>query len=503
LNTSGFLGAADVTVLLDAMNLGRTLSAGTNSSDVLRYTNANATGITAGTVSGFESLFITTTNTGSDAGSHNLTNVSGVSTINVAGDSSYTLTQLGSGIALTLGVDSSSSGATFKDGKYLSATWTTTSTASDAVTVNLGRASAATSGITLTLPGIETITLNQSAATNGTAFALKIDDTNTVNPVKIILTGGLATRELAFVSGGLQSNVTSIDASGFVGVLNLNTGARSGTGAMSIVGGTGNDSIIMKNASDTISAGSGTDTLKLSATANDKFTFDLSSTSDQVVTWNGDSNSVAQTGFESLDASNLVGSTIGVKVLGGATAGSTIIGTVNSDTINGGVGNDLITGGDGVDYIDISQGGTDRVIYTASGQTLNSSLFASTPIQSGDFLGVTGVLGIDAITGMGRGDSLQLYLTSGNSPTGFNRGFSSTGLVGASSGAADRIFQMSKGDYIGTGLWTFSSTGNDVLFQWDADGSGANTNVESVVLVGSASSFTGITANSAGVILFT
>jgi len=273
---------------------------------------------------------------------------------------------------------------------------------------------------------------------------------------------------------------------------------------MSIVGGTGNDSIVMKNGSDTLAGGSGNDTLTLSISGNDKFTFDLSSTTDQVVIWNGDSNAAIQSGFENLNAGGIIGSTLGVKVLGGAAAGSSIIGTINSDTISGGIGNDSITGSDGVDYIDISQGGSDTVTYTATGQTLNSSLFASTPILSGDFLGVTGVLGIDLITGMGRGDSIKLYLTGSNSPTHFNRGFETTGLVGtSSSGAADAIFQMSKGDYIGTGLWTFSSTGNDVLFQWDTDGSGRGTNVESVVLIGSATAFTGITANSAGVILFT
>jgi hypothetical protein len=115
---------------------------------------------------------------------------------------------------------------------------------------------------------------------------------------------------------------------------------------------------------------------------------------------------------------------------------------------------------------------------------------------------VTGVLGIDVITGLARGDTIQLY-TGTSTLTGFNRGFSTTGLTGGSSTAADSNFQMSKGDFVGTGLWTFSANGNDVLFQWDVDGSGAGTQVESVVLIGSASAFTGITANSAGVILFT
>jgi Ca2+-binding RTX toxin-like protein len=259
----------------------------------------------------------------------------------------------------------------------------------------------------------------------------------------------------------------------------------------------------MKNALDSLTGGSGNDTLKLSVAGNDKFTFDLSA-ADQVITWNGDSNAAIQSGFENLDAGGIIGSTLGVKVLGGAAAGSNIVGTSYSDTINGGTGNDTITGGDGVDYIDVSTGSSssDRIVYTATGQTLNSSQSSSfaNGIKSGDFLGVTGVLGVDLITGMARGDTISLY-SSVFQGTGFNRGFSTTGLSGSNTGM--ETFQLSKGNYIGTGLWTFDTTGNDVLFQWDTDGNGAGTNVESVVLIGSATAFTGITANSAGVILFT
>jgi hypothetical protein len=458
-------------------------------------------------VTGFESIFVTTA-TGADTGSHDVSNVAASTasvgtTIAVSGSSSYTLNKIAPGIKLQLGSDGTSS-STFADGKTLTVTWTDTTAASDSVSVKLAKMTTVSSGVTLNVAGIETINLTQSTLTTGSAFGLLIADTNTSNKVTINLDGGSATNSLAFKSGGLQSNVLTLNASTYAGKLTLDSGSRAGTTAMSIVGGTGNDSIIMKDASDTLTGGSGNDTLTLAISGNDKFTFDLSSTTDQVVIWNGDSNAAIQSGFENLDARGIIGSTLGVKVLGGATAGSDIIGTNYSDTISGGVGNDTITGIDGVDYINISQGGNDTVAYTATGQTLNSSLFASTPIQSGDFLGVTGVLGIDLITGMSRGDSIKLYLTGSNSPTSFNRGFSTTGLVGtSSSGAADSIFQMSKGDYIGTGLWTFSSTGNDVLFQWDADGSGGGTNVESVVLIGSATAFTGITANSAGVILFT
>jgi len=260
----------------------------------------------------------------------------------------------------------------------------------------------------------------------------------------------------------------------------------------------------MKHEADTLVGGAGRDTLKFAVSANGSFVFDLSSTTDQVATWNGDSNSAAQNGFEDLDAGGLIGSSLGIRVRGSSADGSNITGTINSDTINGGAGNDTITGGDGVDYIDLTTGSSssDRVVYTSTGQSLNSINLGSGGIKSGDLLGLTGVIGTDVITGMARGDTIQISYLSTNSPTGFNRGFSTTGLTAVSSNSSD-IFQMSKGNYIGTGLWTFDANGNDVLFQWDTNGSAASGYVESIVLVGSASAFTGITANSAGVILFT
>jgi hypothetical protein len=267
---------------------------------------------------------------------------------------------------------------------------------------------------------------------------------------------------------------------------------------MSIAGGSGNDSIIMKNASDTLTGGSGSDTLKIAATASGSFTFDLSSSTDQVTTWNGFSNSALQSGFENIDATTLVGS-VGIGVIASAASGSSIFGSANSDTIYGAAGNDTILGGNDDDSIDISSGGSDTIVYSATSQTISST----SAVANGDLLGGS----VDVITGLARGDTIQLY-TGVNTSTGFNIGFSTTGLVGQSSntGGADPYFQMSKGNYIGTGLWTFSTTGSDVLFQWDAAGSttSASTHaIESVVLVGAASSFTGITANSAGVILFT
>jgi hypothetical protein len=47
-------------------------------------------------------------------------------------------------------------------------------------------------------------------------------------------------------------------------------------------------------------------------------------------------------------------------------------------------------------------------------------------------------------------------------------------------------------------LFASSTTGNDLLVQWDADGIGNSGAIESIVLIGSASSAVGVTTVTAG-----
>jgi hypothetical protein len=104
---------------------------------------------------------------------------------------------------------------------------------------------------------------------------------------------------------------------------------------------------------------------------------------------------------------------------------------------------------------------------------------------------------------MARGDLIDISaLVAGgvSNAIGFNISSRTTGLVGNSSG---EVFQFSRGIFTTTGLWTFSATGADVLLQWDSNGAGTTGGVESVILVGSGGAFTGLTANTAGVLLLT
>ncbi len=101
---------------------------------------------------------------------------------------------------------------------------------------------------------------------------------------------------------------------------------------MYITSGTANDTLRMENGSDVIDAGSGTDTLKVAKELIlGGINVDLSSSTDQVTTFNGSSNSAIQKGFENVDLSTVLG-TFGADVTANA-AGSTITGTKNRDQI--------------------------------------------------------------------------------------------------------------------------------------------------------------------------
>ena len=147
--------------------------------------------------------------------------------------------------------------------------------------------------------------------------------------------------------------------------------------------------------------------------------------------------------------------------------------------------------------------GADRVRYTAAGQS-----FSDNTVSGNLANGLNGsiISGADLISGMGPGDIIDISSITGTSTaTGFNIAVGrTTGLAGGSSVVAE-LFGITRGAYTGTGLWSFSATGPDLLLQWDNNGSTSN-GIESVVLVGAAgtgttSAVTGITANSAGLIL--
>ena len=118
---------------------------------------------------------------------------------------------------------------------------------------------------------------------------------------------------------------------------------------------------MMLHAGDVMAGGAGSDTLDINFTAIlGGIGVDLSSTTDQVTTFNGAANAATQTGFLNVDLSGYSG--YGAEVTANA-SGSTITGTGSADVINGGAGGDTYT----------MTAGNDVVTLGASADTINTT----------------------------------------------------------------------------------------------------------------------------------
>ena len=457
----------------------------------------------AATISGFETLVFASTNSGA---TQDLSNASGYSRVTVSG-SGFGATGLVASPTINLGVLGTS---TITDANNFSFALASSSGTSDSVTVNLNASSGVTTGHTLTFNGIETINLQQpTTGTTGTNFALAISDTNT-NPVVINVSGGLSTgtpANISILASGLQSNVTTLNATNYTGGITMaNTARGSNTNAMSIVGGGANDTIIMTNVNDSLSGGAGVDTLSMSMQligGNGYTVVDLSQTTgDQVTSVRGNANSVVQGGFENFDASLSTGNgAFDITARAGVSGvGSVIVGGGNADVITGGTGNDTITGGAGADTIVITSGGVDTINYAAG--------------STGGFTAAATVstVGFDVIYGIGTsvatGDRISLagfgYTANGSVaantlvPTAANATDSNVAIT------ADNVVTFIRGTYTAsanTFVGASGNTGPDSLMVFDTNpATGAQTNL-AVVLVG----VTGISGfgTAAGIITFT
>jgi len=504
-----------------------TVRGGSGSSDTLRVTYAGVvSGAAIPTISGFESMSVTTST--NDNAAQSFASTTGLTNITVGGTNGFTATGLATGVALTVGQASPASTFTvggFTAGKTISFGQQTVTGTADSQTVNLVRATGSGT-VTLALPGIETVNLNESSTAAATPFTLAID-TNiagvaNANSVTINLTGGVAgtqtdtegssatARNVSFASGGLQSNVSVLNASAYVnGALVMSPGSRLNASAMTITGTSGSDTIIMRNGSDVLTASTGTDTLVVSANAViGGFAFDLNSTTDQVIQFAGSANSAAQTGFEYIDASLVTGN-FGADITGRATAVNSITGTPNADNIVTGTANDTITGGTGGDTINVGSG-TDRLIYSGvntAAQTSTGLVVASGGLSIALASGTSNFP--DVITGMGRGDQIQFPSALGNSLSSYTS-FSDAALVSTTSLAvgstSQATFALVQGFYLTTGVFSVAASGPDLLLEWDTDGTGTSGVTEAIVLIGANSgtttNITGIVATSAGILTF-
>ena len=110
------------------------------------------------------------------------------------------------------------------------------------------------------------------------------------------------------------------------------------------------DTKIMTSSQDILISSSITDVLDINQLASvGVLEVDLGNIDDQIILYNGSSNSGSVKGFENILADGYSGS-FGAQITGSA-KDNTIIATSNADTLNGLGGNDIITGGGGNDNI--------------------------------------------------------------------------------------------------------------------------------------------------------
>jgi S-layer protein len=338
--------AVTIDASASAGSVAMTWAAGSKDAVSVSYALDTAENTGTFTMSGVETLNVastfTTTQTAADV--VDLTNVTGLTkvvlTTGATNPNSITVSKLTSATTVQLGL-TPATGSEFQGVTAKLDLADATGTA-DSLNVSLFDTNAASSTATIQADGIETLSLTLADSTEDHKVALS--NTND-NAATLNVTGVNTSADLTITS--LADAYTTIAASGLKGKLTMADNSRTGTAAMTITSGTGADTLIQKNASDVIDAGTsgtGTDTLKVVANfVLGGIQVDLSSTTDQVTTFNSFANSAIQKGFENVDLSGITG-TYGADVTARA-AGSTIVGTGNIDNIIGGAGADTITMG--------------------------------------------------------------------------------------------------------------------------------------------------------------
>lgn len=448
------------------------------------------------TMSGVEKMVVKTTHAGSSAGADvvDLKNVTGLTTLalttGTSNPNNVTVNNLAAGVVVALG------NGTVEQVGTATLNLASSTGSADALTVRLVDTDGTGTANTIAADGVETLTLEligDGTGTSGEDHKIAITDTNT-NNVTVVVNGTDTDTDLTLSS--LASSINAVDASAFKSALSVDTGAI-GSGVYTITGGEGNDIIGMKNAASVLDGGTKTsdnDTLNISFSGTGgALIVDLSSSTDQVQMFNGLANAAVQKNFESVNASAYVQTnSVGADITG-STGANTIVGTAYADTIRAGEGNDVITGGAGADAIDVGTG-TDRILITAAGQSATYSTANVTAVSTS---------GMDIITGLAAGDTLQLSAYTGTAAgTAANQVMDTDEVTSADISAvtlADNSVHFIRGNY-SAGLFTESTTGADTLFVYDADSDVTNTAFNAVVLIGVGGATFAVAAGTGGIV---
>lgn len=344
INAADFLGTTTLAFDDDFFDNTTTITGGAATGDTITADYDDAIATIDPVVSGFEILKLTVNadaDNAAEAYTIDLTKATGVSRIELITGGSTTLTDnlatTLTGLASTTTVRVGNATADYENTSTITATLASAAGTADALTVDMYETEA---GATVSLASAGVETLNLSANTSGDGLHT-VDlggvDASTNSTQTINLTGGVTT--IDFTISNVDSTARVINAVDFIGDVVL---SDRGSSAMTITGGLGGDTLRMENTADVIDGGADTgDTLVIAQNAVlGGFAVDLSSTVDQVTTYNGSANSAVQKGFLNANLSAVTG-TFGVEVTANS-AGSTITGTTNNDVINGGAGVDTV-----------------------------------------------------------------------------------------------------------------------------------------------------------------
>jgi hypothetical protein len=349
IDASTFGGAVDLLVATGGLNSFLTIKGGASTKDVVRTTVSDETsGAKVAAMSGIETLVVTSTDNNATSSAIDLSNVTGLTTIDAvfagAGNADkITLSNVASGVKITV--------ASTAANDNLIVDLTDKSAANNTLDLELKSFGAVADTLNFDAAGVETLNISAKNANAGLIDLAGVTATETEGKVTVNVSGSGA-----LTLSALSSQTNVVNASAATGAITLESGARAAT-AMTITGGTGDDTISMRNAGDVLNAGLGNDTLKVNANfILGGIQVDLSSTTDQVTTFNGSANAAAQIGFENVDLSGVTGA-FGADITAAAT-GSIITGTANADNIIGGAGNDtIIVASEGAANNDVMNGG--------------------------------------------------------------------------------------------------------------------------------------------------
>ena len=219
----------------------------------------------------------------------------------------------------------------------------------------------------------------------------------------------------------------------------------------------------------------------------DRFDFTSASTSQSSITLTGNLGSGSNvvnvtstvstaTAGQTIDLSGLT-NVSSTRIIGGA-KNDTIKGTSGDDYIIAGAGADTITGGGGNDSFVLNlvsdTGAVGSVTKASDGTT--TSFVSTYTVTAGDKVSTTG---FDKITDFSTGDTI----VSNAGGEGF--GGASVVKVGATVGASSSYSGFLTGTYNSSAqTFTFSSSGADTLYEFDADYNGVGTAINAIVLIG-------------------